>query len=100
VLHLRHRGRVRVRLDGRLVLDEPAPPVGGWREARAAVTLTGPYDVLLAKVGRGDDELGHSMDLEVRVSAADGSPLPGQDWNSMRPPGMPSDLPADPPADS
>lgn len=92
VLHVRHRGRVRIRLDGRLVVDEPATPDGGWHEVRAAVTLTDPYDVMLAKVGRGNAELGASMDLQIRVSAPDGSAIPGQDWNTMRPPGIPSDL--------
>ncbi|MHC4845473.1 MAG: hypothetical protein ACYTCU_04840 [Planctomycetota bacterium] len=92
VMHVRHRGRVRVLLDGRVVVDEPASPDGDWRDVRAAVTLTDPYDVVLVKSGRGSDELGVSMNVQIRISAPDGSPLPGQTWNSMRPPGMPSDL--------
>jgi hypothetical protein len=92
VLHVSHRGRVRIRIDGRVVVDEPATPDGDWREVRVGVTLTGPYDVVLAKLSRGDDELGASMGLKLRVSAPDGSALPGQDWNTMRPPGIPSDL--------
>jgi len=92
VMHVRHRGRVRIRLDGRVVVDEPPSPDGSWREVRVAVTLTDPYDVVLAKVGRGNAGLGASMNLQIRVSAPDGSPLPGQGWNSMRPPGLPTDL--------
>jgi hypothetical protein len=92
VMHVRHRGRVRIRFDGRVVVDEPASPDGDWREVRVAVTLTDAYDVVLAKVGRGNDELGPSMNVQVRVSATDGSALPGQSWNSMRPPGLPTDL--------
>ena len=32
-----------------------------------------------------------SMDFEVRVSAPDGSALPGQSWNTMRPGYVPSE---------
>ena len=92
VLHVRHRGRLAARLDGKLILDlAPAAP-GEWAEARVPVVLTDPYDVLLLKLGRGSDELGESLDVEVRVSAPDGSAIPGQSWNTMRPPGLPSDL--------
>ena len=73
-------------------LDLPPAAPGEWSEASAPVVLTDPYDVLLLKLGRGSDELGESLDVEVRVSAPDGSAIPGQGWNTMRPPGLPSDL--------
>jgi hypothetical protein len=92
VLHVRHRGRLRAWFDGRQVLDAPAPPGDGWGEARVPVTLTGAYDVLLLKCGSGSAAFGTSPDVEVRVSAADGSALPGVTWNSMRPGGIPTDL--------
>jgi hypothetical protein len=92
VLHVRHRGRLQARLDGALVLDAPAPPPGHWGEARAPVTLTSSYDVLLLKLGRGSPELGDSLDVQVRLSAPDGTPIPTQGWYTMRPPGRPSDL--------
>ncbi|HZL99384.1 MAG TPA: hypothetical protein VFD43_03945, partial [Planctomycetota bacterium] len=85
VLHVRHNGRLRAFVDGLAVLDLPAPQAGAWGEARAPVVLSGPYTVLLLKLGRGSPELGPSMDVEVRVSAPDGSPLPEQSWNTMRP---------------
>jgi hypothetical protein len=90
VLHVRHLGRVQAWWDGRLVLDAQAPAFGAG-DSRVAVPLTGPYDVLLLKLGRGPG-LGASMDVSVRASAADGSPLPGQEWKTMRPPGLPTDL--------
>lgn len=92
VLHVRHRGRLRARFDGRLVLDAPAPAGEVWGEARVPVTLTGAYDVLLLKCGSGSAAFGPSPDVEVRVSAADGSALPGVTWNTMRPGGLPTDL--------
>jgi hypothetical protein len=92
VLHVRHRGRLRAWYDGRRVLDAPAPAGGGWGEARVPVTLTGAYDVLLLKCGSGSPDFGPSPDVEVRVSAADGSALPGVTWNSMRPGSLPTDL--------
>lgn len=85
VLHLRHRGRVRVLIDGQRLLDEPAPAGGEWAEARAPLVLSGPYTVVLVKLGRGSADLGASMEFELRVSAPDGSPLPKQSWNTMRP---------------
>jgi hypothetical protein len=85
VLHLRHRGRVRVLIDGLRLLDEPAPAGGEWAEARAPLMLSGPYTVVLLKLGRGSADLGASMEFELRVSAPDGSPLPKQSWNTMRP---------------
>ena len=85
VLHLRHRGRVRVLIDGQRLLDEPAPAGGEWAEARAPLVLSGPYTVVLVKLGRGSANLGASMEFELRVSAPDGSPLPKQSWNTMRP---------------
>jgi hypothetical protein len=91
VLHLRHRGRVRAWFDGRLVLDE-APAADGWRETRVPVVLTGPFDVLLLKCGRGSPALGASLDVELRISAPDGTPLPGAAFNSMRPGDLPSDI--------
>jgi hypothetical protein len=91
VVHLRHRGRLRAYFDGMLLLDLPAPAAGEWGEARAPVVLSGLYSVLLLKLGRGDTALGPSMDVEVRVSAPDGSALPGQTWNTMRPGVLPSD---------
>jgi hypothetical protein len=92
VLHVRHRGRLTAWLDGRLVLDEAAPDDGTWGEVRTLVRLTGPYDVLLLKLGRGSPALGGSMNVEVRLSDLGGSPLDGQTWNTMRPPGLPTDL--------
>jgi hypothetical protein len=97
VLHLRHRGRLRAWLDGVVVFDLPAPPAGTWGEARAPVVLSGPYDVLLFKLGRGSETLGPSMEVEARVSAPDGSPLPAQTWNSMRPGVAPTGAPASEP---
>lgn len=91
VLHVRHRGRVRAWFDGRMVLDEP-PADGARAETRAHVVLTGPFDVLLLKCGRGSPALGGSLDVEVRLSAPDGTPLPGTHWNSMRPGDLPTDL--------
>jgi hypothetical protein len=73
------------------VLDAPAPEPGTWGEARLPVVLRGRYGTLLAKCGRGDATLGASMDLEVRVSRPDGSPIEGQSWNSMRTPGLYAD---------
>ena len=89
VLHLRHRGRARVFVDGAQLLDEPAPAAGEWAEARAPLVLSGPYTVVLLKLGRGSPELGASMEVEVRLSAPDGSPLPRQTWNTMRPGSVP-----------
>jgi len=91
VLHVRHHGRLRAWWDGKLVIDAPAP-LAGWAELRVPVTLTGPYDVLLLKLARGQG-FGPSMEFSVRASAADGSALPGQAWKTMRPPGIPTDLP-------
>jgi hypothetical protein len=85
VLHVRHRGRVRVLVDGLPTLDAPAPAPGTWGEARAPIVLSGPYTAVLLKLGRGNAALGDSMNVEVRVSAPDGSPLPRQSWNTMRP---------------
>ncbi len=96
VLHVRHRGRVRALWDGRVVLDVRAAPPGDWVEERVPVVMTGAYDVLLLKLGRGSSDLGPSMDVSVRVSAADGSAVPKQFWTSMRPGGLPTDLPQSP----
>lgn len=90
VLHVRHRGRLRAFFDGLPLLDLPAPATGTRGEARAPVVLSSLYSVLLLKLGRGDAALGSSMHVEVRVSAPDGSPLPGQTWNTMRPGVLPS----------
>jgi hypothetical protein len=97
VLHVRHRGRVRILLDGQLVLDAPAPASGSVGVHHVPVRLTGPYDVVLAKLGRGTAQLGDSMDIELRVSAPDGSAIPLLTWNTMRPGDLPSDAP---PADA
>ena len=86
VLHVRHRGRVRVFVDGMPTIDAAAPAAGAWAEERKPIVLSGPYTVLLLKLGRGSAELGSSMDVEVRVSNPDGSALPDQSWNTMRPP--------------
>ena len=86
VLHVRHRGRLRVFVDGMPTIDAAAPAAGAWAEERKPIVLSGPYTVLLLKLGRGSAELGSSMDVEVRVSKPDGSALPDQSWNTMRPP--------------
>lgn len=89
VLHLRHRGRLRAWFEGRLAVDAPPPADGGWAEARVPVLLSGPFDVLLLKCGRGSPAFGAALDVEVRLSAADGTPLPDVTWNTIRPPGLP-----------
>ncbi len=89
-LHIKHGGRMRAWVDGRLLADAP-PPDGEWSEVRTPVTMTGPYDVVLLKLGRGGD-LGRTMNVEMRVTAPDGSAIPGVSWYTMRPPGRPSDL--------
>jgi hypothetical protein len=88
VLHVRHRGRLRLWFDGEAVVDAPAPEAGAWGEARVPVTLRGRYSLLLAKCGRCDPTLGDSMDLEVRLSRPDGAPVESQSWSSMRTPGL------------
>ena len=92
VLHVRHRGRIRVRVDGQVVLEAEPPTPGEWGLASAPFLMTRAYDVFLVKSGRGSEELGDSMDFELRVSDPSGAALPGQTWNTMRPPGKPSDL--------
>lgn len=91
VLHLRHRGRLRAWFEGRLVLDAPPAAGDGWAEARVPVLLSGAFDVLLLKCGRGSPAFGAALDVEVRLSAADGAALPDMTWNTMRPPGLPGD---------
>ena len=93
VLHVRHRGRLRLWFDGRLLLD--APPASGVApaEEHVPVVLTGPYDIVLLKLGRGSPELGPSMDVELRVSDLQGRALGEMIWTTMRTPGLPSDLP-------
>ena len=102
VLHLRHRGRARVWVDGRQVLDVAAPAarnvpgspdIGTWSSSSAPIVLTGPYDIVLVKVARGSEELGPSMEFELRISDLQGRSLPDTFWNTMRTPGWPSDLP-------
>ena len=94
VLHVRHRGRLKLWFDGRLVLDaQPAPGVAPALE-HVPVVLTGPYDIVLLKLGRGSEELGPSMDVEVRVSDLAGRALGEMIWTTMRTPGLPSDLPS------
>jgi hypothetical protein len=95
VLHVRHRGRARVWYDGELVLDLAAPPDGKPATAAVAVELTDAFDVILAKLGRGSRSMGTSLDLELRLSAPDGSPLPYQEFNTMRPSHLPPDVPAE-----
>lgn len=87
VLHLRHRGRVRAWFDGEVVIDVEATEDGSWQHVRAPVTLTRGFDVLLLKLGRGG-ELGPSFDVEVCLTARDGSPVERQSWNTMRPSGF------------
>jgi hypothetical protein len=95
VLHVRHRGRARVWYDGELVLDLAAPRDGKPATAAVAVQLTDAFDVILAKLGRGSSSLGMSLDLELRLSGPDGSPLPYQEFNTMRPSHLPPDVPAE-----
>lgn len=95
VLHLRHRGRVRAWFDGRQVLDAPAPQAGTVGHAQASVVLTDAFDVILVKLGRGSPGLGESFDLELRLSAPDGSAIPHQAFNTMRPNHLPPDVPAE-----
>ncbi len=92
VLHLRHRGRVSAHFDGALIVDAPAPRAGTWGEVRIPVRLTGAFDVVLLKLGRGAPQLGDSMNVDLRISNPDGSPMDGQGWNTMRPSGFPSDI--------
>jgi hypothetical protein len=96
VLHLRYRGRARVLFDGKLIIDVPAPPAGEVGEARAAVTLTDGFDVVLVKLGRGSDELGWSLDCELRLSDEQGDAIERQGWNTMRASDVPSELAAKP----
>jgi hypothetical protein len=91
VLHVRHAGRLQLWFESRPVLDAPAPAPGEWGEARLPVELRGRHSILLAKCGRGSAELGRSMELEVRLSRPDGTPIEGQSWSSMRLPGLYSD---------
>ncbi len=84
VIHLRHRGRIRVWLDGELLVDEPPAPDGEPRTIRRAVHLTGSDDVLLAKVGRGNAQLGPTADFELRVSTPAGERVDGQIWQTVR----------------
>jgi hypothetical protein len=95
VLHVRHMGRARVWYDGELVLDLAAPRDGQPATAAVAVELTDAFDVILAKLGRGSSSMGTSLDLELRLSAPDGSPLPYQEFNTMRPSHLPPDVPAE-----
>jgi len=92
VLHLRHRGRARLWLDGERVLDVPAPPPGEVGQAAALVTLTDAFDVILVKIARGSPELGHSMDLQIRLSLPNGAAIPQQLFNTMRPSHLPPDI--------
>lgn len=92
LLHIEHRGRISVRVDGRLVLQAPPTTGPGSASHIVPIILTGPYDVLLAKVGRGSSELGSSFNLSIRVTDVDGKSIPGQAWTTMRPAGLPSDL--------
>lgn len=99
VLHLRYRGRARLLFDGEVVIDVPAPPAGEVGEARAAVTMTGGFDVVLVKLGRGSNELGWSFDCELRMSDLQGEKIDKQGWNTMRASDVLSELVDQPPAD-
>ena len=91
VLHVSHRGRARVWFEGELVIDAPSPPSGTWGTVRSVVQLTGAFDVLLIKVAQEHGEAEGSMNLQVRLSDIDGSPLPRTSWNTMRPGHLPRD---------
>lgn len=99
VLHVRHRGRIQVRVDGRLVVDAPTPPPHAWGEARAPIGMTDTYDVVLVKVGRGLVPEGDGLDFVLRLTRPDGSPVPHHDWRVVRSPDYPSDLDRAPGAD-
>ena len=92
VVHVRHSGRVRLRFDGEIVLDAPAAPPGQTSVSRVRVNLTDAFDVILLKLGRGSPELGDSMDVELRVSAPDGSPIPYQSYYTMRIASLPHEV--------
>jgi len=67
-----------------------APLAGELAQAVAVLRLDVARDQAradLRMVGRGG-ELGPSFDVQVRLSAPDGSPLPTQTWNTMRPSGF------------
>jgi len=92
VLHLRYRGRARLLFNGEVIIDVPAPPAGEVGEARAAVTMTDGFDVVLVKLGRGSNELGWSYDCELRMSDLQGGKIDKQGWNTMRAPDALSEL--------
>lgn len=83
ILHLRHHGRVRAWWDSELVLDEDGTQDEAPRHSQVRVPLTDAFDVLVLKLGRGP-EFGSSIDIDVRLSALDGEPLPGQDFMPRR----------------
>ncbi|MFT7465434.1 MAG: hypothetical protein ACI9EF_003801, partial [Pseudohongiellaceae bacterium] len=70
----------------------PAPPPGEVAVARASVTMTDGFDVVLVKVGRGSPELGLSMNFELCLSDDNGEPIPMQGWNTMRASDVPTEL--------
>lgn len=84
VVHLEHRGQVRLLIDGRVVLDVPASPDGSLQRVRTIVQLQGNDDAFLLKCARGSPELGTSMDVQLRVTDLAGQALPGQHWQTVR----------------
>ena len=101
LVHVRHRGRLRVFIDGQVVYDAHPRPDGGWQTARVPATLTGLDDVVLVKMGRGSPALGPSMDFELRLSDPEGRPVPDRVWQTKRmhpvdpPPGYGDDASGD-----
>lgn len=88
VIHLTHRGPVKGWFDGELIFNEP-DPIGGVATARATVTLTDAYDVLLLKLS--SDE-GESMNIEVGMTDLEGGPIEAMTWNTVRIPGIPREI--------
>ena len=85
VLHLRHRGRIRIYLDGEVIVDEPPPAAGQGELAQLQVPiqLDGNEDILLFKCARGSPELGPSMNFEMHVSTPESGQIEGQIWQTI-----------------
>ena len=84
VVHLRHRGRIKIWVEGQLLFDEQPDAEGSWQTKRSTLTLSGADDAILVKCARGSPELGPSANFELRVSTPEGAPHPGQIWQTVR----------------